>query len=94
MEAAAGGWWSSWWIETIGLVAGLLTTFSSLPQVIKLWRTRSTGDLSLAMLLMAVTGIALWLVYGIAIQSLVVALANTVSLGLFATVLGFKLRYR
>ena len=46
------------------------------------------------MLVMAVTGIALWLVYGLAIGSMVVTLANTVSLGLWLTVLGFKLRYR
>ncbi|MEX1109030.1 MAG: SemiSWEET transporter [Dongiaceae bacterium] len=88
------GWWSVWWVEAIGLVAGVLTTFSSLPQVIKVWRTRSTSDLSLIMLTMAVAGITLWLIYGIAIRSMVVTLANTVSLMLYATVLGFKLRYR
>lgn len=88
------GWWSVWWVEAIGLVAGVLTTFSSLPQVIKVWRTRSTSDISLIMLMMAVAGITLWLIYGIAIHSMVVTLANTVSLLLYATVLGFKLRYR
>lgn len=88
------GWWHVGWVEMIGIVAGVLTTFSSLPQVMKVWRTRSTGDLSLIMLVMAVTGIALWLVYGLAIGSMVVTLANTVSLGLWMTVLGFKLRYR
>ena len=93
MEADPG-WWHIGWAEAIGIVAGVLTTFSSLPQVIKVWRTRSTGDLSLIMLAMAVTGIALWLVYGLAIGSMVVTLANTVSLGLWLTVLGFKLRYR
>ena len=93
MEADPG-WWHVGWAELIGIVAGVLTTFSSLPQVIKVWRMRSTGDLSLIMLVMAVTGIALWLVYGLAIGSMVVTLANTVSLGLWLTVLGFKLRYR
>ncbi|MEX0808309.1 MAG: SemiSWEET transporter [Dongiaceae bacterium] len=88
------GWWSVWWVEGIGLVAGVLTPFSSLPQVIKVWRTRSTSDLSLVMLMMAVAGIALWLIYGIAIRSMVVTLANTIPLLLYATVLGFKLRYR
>lgn len=89
----APGWWHVGWVEMIGVVAGVLTTFSSLPQVMKVWRTRSTGDLSLIMLVMAVTGIALWLVYGLGIGSMVVTLANTVSLALWATVLGFKLRY-
>jgi MtN3 and saliva related transmembrane protein len=82
------------WIEVVGLIAGTLTTFSSLPQVIKVWRTRSTHDISLVMFAMAVVGIALWLIYGIAIHSRVLILANTVSLGLAATVLAFKIRYR
>ncbi|MDZ4736592.1 MAG: SemiSWEET transporter [Rhodospirillaceae bacterium] len=88
------GWWSVWWVEAIGLVAGVLTTFASLPQVIKVWRTRSTSDISLIMLMMAVAGITLWLIYGIAIHSMVVTLAITVLLLLYTTVLGFKLRYR
>ena len=34
-------------IEFIGFVAGLLTTFAYLPQVMKTWRTRSADDFSL-----------------------------------------------
>ena len=35
----------------IGLAAGTLTTIAFIPQVTKIWRTRSTKDLSLGMFL-------------------------------------------
>ena len=92
MEADPG-WWHVGWAELIGIVAGVLTTFSSLPQVIKVWRTRSTGDLSLIMLVMAVTGIALWLVYGLARSDWPVVGANACTFTLNALILGLKLRY-
>ena len=55
--------------QWIGFVAGLLTAFAFLPQVLKTWRTRSSGDLSAMMLTAQSTGVALWIVYGIAIGS-------------------------
>ncbi len=75
----------------VGHAAGALTTLSFLPQVIKAWRSRSTGDLSLAMLLVFLTGIVLWLVYGIGIGALPLILANGVTLVLVLTLLGLKL---
>ena len=41
----------------LGLFAGLLTTSSLVPQVIKAWKTRSTKDISLIMLLMMWIGV-------------------------------------
>ena len=78
-------------VALIGHAAGALTTLSFLPQVIKAWRTRSTGDLSLAMLLVFLVGIALWLVYGIILGALPLILANTVTLVLVLVLLGLKL---
>ncbi len=48
----------------LGLLAGTLTTISFVPQVWQTWKTRSTKDLSLGMLLIFTLGIALWLIYG------------------------------
>ncbi len=78
-------------IALVGHAAGVLTTLSFLPQVSKAWRTRSTGDLSLAMLLIFFAGLALWLVYGIGIGSLPLILANGVTLALVTVLLGLKL---
>ena len=80
-------------IETlVGFVAAVCTTFSYIPQVKKAWQTGSTGDLSLRMLAILATGIALWVVYGILKADVVIITANTVSLVLLASLLVFKLR--
>lgn len=80
-------------VTLIGHAAGVLTTISFLPQVIKAWRTRSTGDLSLVMLLAFLTGLGLWLVYGLAIGSMPLVLANGVTLSLVLVLLAMKLGF-
>ena len=80
-------------IETlVGFVAAVCTTLSYIPQVKKAWQTGSTGDLSLKMLLILASGIALWVVYGLLKSDAVIIGANTVSLLLLASLLVFKLR--
>jgi MtN3 and saliva related transmembrane protein len=59
---------------------------------VKTWRTRSTGDLSLHMYLLFVVGVALWLAYGVALDSLPLIAANSVTLALAASILFVKLR--
>lgn len=78
--------------ETVGLVAGCLTTVAFVPQVAKTWSTRSAGDFSLPMLLLFVTGVALWLAYGLMKGSLAVTLANVATLLLASFILAVKLR--
>jgi MtN3 and saliva related transmembrane protein len=79
--------------ESIGYAAAFLTTVSFLPQVIKVWRTHSTRDISLAAYCMFTLGVALWLAYGVAIHSTPVILANAVTVVLAAAVLVAKIRF-
>lgn len=80
-------------IEAIGIAAGLLTTVAYVPQVLKVWRSRSARDISLAMFLIMNLGIGLWLVYGLLIGSPGLILANGATLCLTAAVLVGKLKY-
>ncbi|MBW2976170.1 SemiSWEET transporter [Candidatus Woesearchaeota archaeon] len=82
------------YITILGLAAGTLTTIAFLPQVIKTWKTKSTGDLSLVMIIGFCAGIILWLVYGILLASLPIILANAATFVLALTILIFKIRYR
>ena len=75
------------------LAAAFCTTVAFLPQVIRTWRTRSTGDLSLGMFLVFTTGIFLWLVYGLYVHDLPLIAANSVTFVLSGTILFFKLRH-
>jgi len=80
--------------NTIGLLAGTLTTISFVPQVIKIWKTKHARDLSLGMFAIFSSGVLLWLWYGIAIGATPIIVANAVTLGLSLTILVFRIKYR
>ena len=79
--------------DVIGAAAGLLTTLAFLPQVVKTWRSRSTGDLSLAMFAAFSLGVALWLVYGLLLGAWPVIIANLATLILAGFILAMKLAH-
>jgi MtN3 and saliva related transmembrane protein len=81
------------WIEGLGLVAGTLTTVSFLPQAVKVWRSRSTQDISLLMFGLMLTGTTLWLAYGLLLGRPALIFANGTSLSLIGWIGWFKLRY-
>ena len=80
--------------ESIGIMAGVLTTISFLPQVIRATRTKSTRDISFGMYLIFSTGVFLWFVYGVLIGSLPVILANGITFLLATVILILKIRYK
>ncbi|MGA7710547.1 MAG: SemiSWEET transporter [Rhizomicrobium sp.] len=79
--------------SVIGFAAAICTTAAYLPQVMRAWRTKSTADISLGMFSLMTLGVALWIVYGIAIASLPVIVANTVTLVFTSAILFLKLRH-
>lgn len=79
--------------DLIGLAAGTLTTLSFVPQVLRTWRSRSAGDISLAMFSLFSLGVVLWLIYGIMNDAPPIILANAVTLVLAVAVLVMKLRF-
>jgi MtN3 and saliva related transmembrane protein len=81
-------------ITTIGFLAGGLTTASFLPQVVKTARTRSARDLSGAMLLAFLAGLALWTWYGVQVGSAPIIAANIITIGLVGAILVMKLKFR
>ena len=83
---------SGWWVTALGVVAGLLTTGSFVPQVVKAWREGDTAALSLRMYLVMTGAFALWLGYGLVIGSWPVVVFNVCNLALGAAILWLKLR--
>jgi MtN3 and saliva related transmembrane protein len=80
-------------VEWLGVAAGTLTTLSFVPQVVRTWKTKSTEDVSLWMLLAFNGGILLWLTYGIILRKPSIIYANGLTLSLSLTLLGLKLRF-
>ena len=80
-------------VAGLGLLAGSLTTVAFLPQVIKVWRTRSASDLSMQMVVVFSSGILLWLLYGILKGDLPIIASNLATLILVVAILILKIRY-
>jgi len=80
-------------VSVIGLVAAFCTTAAYVPQVLRIWKTRSTQDISLGMFALMNFGVACWIVYGIAIASAPVIIANGATLVLAGAILVLKLKH-
>ena len=78
----------------IGYAAGFLTTIAFVPQVWKIWTTKSAKDVSLQTFIAFTIGVALWLAYGILKQEPPLIVWNAVTLALAAAILTMKLKYR
>lgn len=80
-------------INAIGIAAATLTTLCWLPQAIKVLRDKETQAFSLPAIATLMTGVLLWLAYGIAIGDLPLIGANGISLALMVPILVMKLRH-
>ena len=80
-------------IDLLGLVAGGLTAVAFVPQVLKIYATKSGEDISLVMMLIFSLGVILWLIYGLLILSRPLIVANILTLSLSVAVLYLKIRY-
>lgn len=77
----------------IGSLAAFLTTVSFLPQVLKTRKTRHTKDISLGMLAVFATGVALWSIYGFMLREIPIILANLITLVMISYLLYMKLKH-
>lgn len=80
-------------IDILGFIAAALTTIAFVPQLVKTWQTKSAGDVSFVMLSTFCTGVFLWLLYGIFIQSWPVITANFLTLIFNLLILSLKIRF-
>jgi MtN3 and saliva related transmembrane protein len=77
----------------IGLAAGFLTTIAFIPQVLKIWKSKSARDVSLPMFVAFTIGVALWLAYGILNQELPIIVWNAVTLVFATAILVMKIKF-
>ena len=80
-------------IVWLGLLAGSLTSFGFIPQLIKGYRTKKLDDISYYMPLVLVFGMVLWLTYGIIIFDIPLIAANIFSLGCNILLISMKRYY-
>lgn len=78
--------------SALGYVGGVLTCSAMVPQVYRVYRTRSAGDISWTMLIMTIVGQFFWIAHGIANKDPVVILFTIVSASMNASILFMKAR--
>lgn len=82
------------YIMIIGLVAAALTVIAFLPQLMKVWKTRSTRDISLGMFSIFCVAVFLWFAYGILTSDPPVIIANLLVFVQALVILAFKVKYK
>jgi len=81
-----------WTLTALGFVAGVCTTFSLVPQVMKAWRAADREAISKRTYAVASAAYALWIVHGVMIGSMPIIVFNALALLLGAAILLLKLR--
>jgi MtN3 and saliva related transmembrane protein len=77
----------------VGAVAAALTSFGFVPQIVKMWRSKSVRDVSPLMIVQFIAGVLLWTVYGVHLRDPVVMAANLVSLAILIVALLLYFRF-
>ena len=80
-------------ITFIGLLATVFTVASTLPQIKKALNTKDTEDVSIRFLLVLITGLSLWVIYGIGRSDIVIVIGNSIGVSLNIFMLVLKVKY-
>jgi MtN3 and saliva related transmembrane protein len=79
--------------ELAGYAAAVLSTVAFVPQVMHTWKSRDASGVSLGMVSVYCSGIALWLVYGVLHGAWPIIIANAITLALTLALLAMKIRF-
>jgi MtN3 and saliva related transmembrane protein len=77
----------------IGFTGACLTMFAFIPQIIKVFRTKSVKDVSLFTLLQFSLGVSLWIAYGVHLKDAIIITANIFTLFSLIILLFFYFAY-
>ncbi|HNP78360.1 MAG: SemiSWEET family transporter [Cyclobacteriaceae bacterium] len=81
------------WTEYMGHFGAFLTSVTFVPQVYKVWKTKSVNDLSITMMGIVVLSTIVWLTYAFALHLLPVIIANSIVFVLSLMLIYFKLTF-
>lgn len=80
-------------LDGLGFAAAACTTLSFVPQVVRIWRSRSAADISSVMYVMFIAGLMLWTIYGVYLSAWPIIVANLITMALAGSVLWMKRRF-
>ncbi|MCD4771163.1 hypothetical protein K8R30_01970 [archaeon] len=65
-------------IEILATVLGVITGLANVPQIIKIFKSRSAKDISIITNLIFITSSVVWLLYGLQLDSFPLIVANII----------------
>ena len=80
--------------EILGTVGSLILCASAIPQIVKTYRTKSSGDLSIIYLATLMFGLILLMVYSIYVKDFVFIFGNTLAISSTGVMILFWFKYR
>jgi MtN3 and saliva related transmembrane protein len=80
--------------QIVGVAAGVLTGASMLPQVIMMVKEKKASQVSVMMITVLITGITLWIWYGVLKGDKPIIFTNAFSLAINIFMAGCKFKYR
>lgn len=81
-------------MDGIGIIAGICTSTAVIAQINKSLKTKLVNDVSPIMFAVLVSGITLWIIYGLLIKDLPIILTNCLALALHLLMLFLIFKYR
>lgn len=80
--------------QAVGIVAGIFTAASMLPQVFKIIKEKEAEQVSLIMLFVLIAGICLWMAYGWLKKDTPIIATNSFSFLTNVVLIVLRIRYR
>lgn len=75
-------------------IVGISMSLAGFPQIYRMWKRKTSDDISITLWIIIIHGIAWWLYYGIVIGSISLIVTNSVCLIFDSIVLLFVIKYR
>jgi MtN3 and saliva related transmembrane protein len=80
--------------QWIGILAGVLTAVSLIPQIVKIVKEKKSEDISFVYLSILLAGLGLWIVYGVLRNDVPVIATNVVSVVINLVTVFVGMKYR
>ena len=80
--------------QIVGLIAGICTSISLLPQLIKLLKNKKAEDISLFYLIILFIGLGLWIWYGVLRDDIPIMVTNGFSLIINGIIIVLGIKYK
>ena len=79
--------------DIIGYAAGILTTIAFIPQMVKVYQSKSAKDISFRSFSLFTLGVIGWLVYGFVLNEKPIIICNAITLVIAISILIMHVKY-